>query len=63
MTTLYVYNTDSMRLIARINGDSNQTCEQSAANLYGDDYGWTYTPAFGATDGLIDTDTAVEIEA
>lgn len=53
---LYVYATDSNIVVMCIHGDSNAACERLAADLYGDDYGWTYTPAFGANDGLIYAD-------
>lgn len=59
--TLYVYDADSMEVVAKIEGDSNAECEARAAAEYGDDdaYGWTYTPAFGAVGGLVETSEAV----
>lgn len=65
MTTLYVYSNETMGLVARIDGKTNDACEAVASDKYGDtDYfGWTYSPAFGANDGLVDNDEAVEIVA
>lgn len=56
----YVYNTESMNLIAEIKGDDNQSIEAKFNEVYGDDYGLTYSPAFGAEDGLI-TDGDFEV--
>lgn len=63
MTTLYIYNAESKILVACINGETNDACESVAADQYGDtDYfAWTYSPAFGANDGLIDSDDATVI--
>ena len=63
--TLYVYSEETKEVIAKINGESNQDCEKAAEeNGYTDEtIGWTYRPAFGFNDGLIDTVDAVEIEA
>jgi hypothetical protein len=52
-TTLYVYDVETNKLVAEINGDTNAECEDLASELYGDEYGWTYTPAFGFSGGLI----------
>lgn len=62
---LYAYNTDTMEVLAVINGESNAECERKAEAAgfgAGDETGWTYSPAFGAVDGLVDTDDAEEIE-
>ena len=57
MTTLYIYNVDTRHIVATIIAGNNLECENKAADLdYDlDRYGWTYSPAFGATDGLIDS--------
>jgi len=63
--TMYVYDADSMVVVAEINGDSNIACESAARdNGYEDDaYGWTYSPAFGFNGGLVDSSDSVEINA
>jgi hypothetical protein len=63
MTTLYIYLTETNEVVAKINADCNQDCEAVAAHQYGDTdrYGWTYSPAFGANDGLTDNADAVII--
>ena len=55
---LYIYDTNTMVTVATITRDSNAECEAVAAENFdlGADYGCTYSPAFGAADGLIDTD-------
>lgn len=66
MQTLYIYNTENNEVVARIHGQNNQACEAKMAELnYGgsDDFGATYTPAFGSNDGLIDSDTAADYDA
>ena len=62
---LYVYNTETMEVAAIIEGETNEACENVASEQYGDTdyYGWTYTPAFGTNDGLIETNDSIEIEA
>ena len=63
--TLYIYTTKDNRLVARINGSDNASCEAIANDRFGDTdtFGWTYSPAFGANDGLVDNDDAEEIDA
>lgn len=65
MTTLYIYDNETMQLAARIDGESNNACEAVAADQYGDtDYfGWTYSPAFGSSGGLVENEAAVQISA
>ena len=63
MTKLYVYHNDSMRVIARIEGDDHKALEQYAYERYNDgEYCYTYSPAFGAIGGLIDCDDAESIK-
>jgi ABC-type cobalt transport system substrate-binding protein len=53
--TMYVYDTDTREVVAEITGADNAACEAVVADRFGDtDYfASTYTPAFGAVDGLI----------
>lgn len=59
---LYVYDL-SWRVVARVHGAANAECERKAdeANYGNDEYGWTYSPAFGFVDGLTDTGDAEDI--
>ncbi len=56
--TLYVYNPETRKVIAKFDGDDNSKCEAAARQAGYDPldqperYAWTYTPAFGANDGL-----------
>lgn len=65
MQTLYVYNTDTLEVVAEITGPDNAACERVVADRFGDtDYfAATYTPAFGASDGLIANADAERIKA
>ena len=47
---LYIYN--EREHVATIDQNTNEECETVAAELY-PELAWTYTPAFGAVDGLI----------
>lgn len=62
MLTLYVYTSNTMTVVAKITGESNDACERKAADLGYDDtdsYGWTYSPAFGFSGGLVDANVEV----
>ena len=63
--TLYIYATDNMTLVARINGETERACEKVASECFGDSdtYGWTYTPAFGAAGGVQPGDDVEDIDA
>lgn len=63
--TLYIYATDNMTLVARINGETERACEKVASERFGDSdtYGWTYTPAFGTADGVQPGDDVEDIDA
>jgi hypothetical protein len=64
MSTLYISSQEDNSHVATINGADNAACETMANDTYGsNDYGWTYTPAFGASDGLEENDDAEVIEA
>ena len=53
---LFIYDTDSMEVVATSEGETNEECEYKAASYLGcpAEYGATYSPAFGCVDGLID---------
>lgn len=57
MKTLYIYNLETNLVVAKATGETNEECE-SKAFAYANDYGASYTPAFGTIDGLIDNDEA-----
>lgn len=66
MYTLYIYSTETNTVVARIHGDTNGAIEAKLAELgyaNNDDFGATYTPAFGAVDGLVESDGAVDYDA
>lgn len=50
--TLYVYYVDTLEVVAVIRGDRDAV-EKYAVRNYGDEeFGNTYSPAFGMNDGL-----------
>ena len=57
MYKLYIYNTDSREVVAIAKGIDEKECQALASEFYGDTdtYEATYSPAFGASDGLIET--------
>ncbi len=60
---IYIYDDDNLH-VATITGDNNESCEKKAEKKYpSNDYGWTYTPAFGASDGLTENENAEIINA
>lgn len=51
--TLYIYDFETLEIVDKIEGETNEMCEKIAAeNWNSADYGWTYTPAFGVNCGL-----------
>ena len=61
---LYIYSIENNIHVATVNGESNKSCERKAEEIYGsNDYGWTYSPAFGVADGIEENAEAVQIEA
>ena len=58
----YIYNVDTNEVIVEIIGDDNQSIEAKfdELNYDLDQYGLTYSPAFGANDGLV-TDGDFEV--
>jgi hypothetical protein len=62
---LYVYEAETMAVVARIEGEDNATCERIAEERYGDTdrYGWTYSPALGTSGGCYETTATITIDA
>lgn len=60
---LYAYNIETMELLAIAEGETNQECEKKmeASGFSDDSIGWTYSPAFGFTGGVIDTGDWAEV--
>jgi hypothetical protein len=57
----YVYNQETMIIAAEIKGDNEKSIEAKYTEWFDtDEYGLTYSPAFGASDGLI-TDGDFEV--
>lgn len=54
---LYIYDLETMEVIAIANGETNDECEDKAF-AYTNDYGTTYTPAFGLSGGLVENANA-----
>ena len=52
---MYIYEIDTLKIVAELEGETNQECEsQWEESEYTDTeiYATTYTPAFGCNDGL-----------
>ena len=62
---LYIYAARNYNVAAIISGESAAACERKARDLdYDDDaFEFTYSPRFGAIDGLRDNPNAEHIEA
>ena len=60
---MYVYETESNRVVAVVTGETKEECERKAidANYDDDQFCWTYFPDFEFNDGLIDNPDAVEL--
>jgi hypothetical protein len=58
----YIYNIETKKVIAEIKGNDNKSIEAKFDEIgYAtDEYGLTYSPAFGTVDGLI-TDGDFEV--
>ena len=66
----YVYaavraaNVETNVVVAVIEGETNSDIESAYAKKFDqDEYGLTYTPAFGAVDGLVENENAELIQA
>ena len=54
--TLFIYSNESAEVIEKVTGGTQAQQMGYASEHYdADDYGWTYSPAFGMSVGLIDT--------
>lgn len=64
MTKLYIYSSETNKLVARIEGADNAACEAVASELYGDTdrFGWTYRPAFGFAGGIASGEEVEDFE-
>ena len=62
MTTLYVYDADSLEVVQIVNGTQEQ-CDEYANNIIDTDTKLgTYTPAFGFNGGLVERTDAEIID-
>jgi hypothetical protein len=60
--TLYIYANDTAQVVEKVTGGTRQEQLDYADSKYdADEYGWTYSPAWGMADGLIDTGEATRI--
>lgn len=57
--TLFIYSNDNAEVVEKVTGGTQQQqLDYADSNYDAGDYGWTYSPAFGMADGLIDTGNA-----
>ena len=53
--TLYIYNSKTGVICDKVTGGTQEQQMDYASEHYdADEFGWTYSPAFGMADGLID---------
>ena len=53
--TLYIYNSKTGVIAEKVTGGTQEQQMDYASEHYdADEFGWTYSPAFGMADGLID---------
>lgn len=56
---LYIYDIETAEVVETVTGGTQEQQEQYAFDEYGTNYfAWTYSPAFGTTDGLINNGDA-----
>ena len=62
---LYIYSVADMQHVATVTGNTSAACDRAASAAYdlNEEYAATYTPAFGAGDGLVENDDAEQITA
>ena len=59
--TLYIYSNETAKVVEKVTGGTQQEqMDYADSNYDSADYGWTYSPAWGMADGLIDTGDAKE---
>jgi len=61
---LYIFNRETMKVIATVEGDRNIDCERIAeenGSCPDETVGWTYSPGFGFEGGLEENDKVVEL--
>ena len=57
--TLYIYSNDTAEVVEKVTGGTQQEqMDYADSNYDSADYGWTYSPALGMADGLIDNGNA-----
>jgi len=57
---LYIYSLEDLKHVATISGKDQGSIEAKADDAYdANEYGWTYSPAFGTNDGLIENKAIV----
>ena len=63
MTTLFVYRAEDNQVVPRISGDDDKALLERAESEYcSNDFCYTFTPAFGESDGLVPGDDVVDID-
>jgi hypothetical protein len=54
METAYIYNIDTKEIAEELTNVENYTdCDEAYSNYDDEQYGLTFTPAFGTVDGLV----------
>lgn len=57
--TLYIYDSKTAIIVEKVTGGTQEEQMDYASEHYdAGDYGWTYSPAWGMADGLIDNGDA-----
>lgn len=61
--TLYIYDSETAIVVEKVTGGTQEQQMDYASEHYDtDEFGWTYSPAFGMADGLIDEGNAKRTE-
>jgi len=57
--TLYIYSAETGEVVEKVTGGTQQEqMDYADSNYDSADYGWTYSPAWGMADELIDNGNA-----